>query len=242
MIPTESKTAIIVPVHKKSDSKKWEDYRGLSLLNIAFKICESFVIAHFGPAYVEQVGENQSGVKLMCGCRDQIFTLRQILEQRCQYHRPTVMTFIDFMVAFDSADHCTIRNRCSTLGLGQVMVSFSKVLYDEIYCSMRANNTLSTPFQVTTGVTQGSKPSPLLFVIVIDWVLTEATPDRIFGNQLDDMTISKLDFADDICYFEVDFKAAQEILSSVIAAAAETGLVIITKKRKQCSQTTPPKT
>ena len=56
------------------------------------------------------------------------------------------------------------------------------------------------------------------------------------------MTISDLDFADDICPLEDDFNAAPTLLSSVIAAAAKIGLIITAKKRKQCSQTTPPKT
>ena len=43
-------------------------------------------------------------------------------------------------------------------------------------------------------------------------------------------TISDLDFADDICLLENDFNAAQELLSSVIAAAAKTGLIINVKK------------
>ena len=44
------------------------------------------------------------------------------------------------------------------------------------------------------------------------------------------MTISHLDFADDICLLEDDFNAAQELLSSAIAAAAKTGFIINAKK------------
>ena len=94
------------------------------------------------------------------------------------------------------------------------------------YCSIKAHDTLSTPFNVTTGVRQGSKLSLLLFAIVIDWALREATQDRILGVEVDDMTISDVDFADDVCLLEDDFNAAQELLSSVIAAAAKTGLII----------------
>ena len=53
--------------------------------------------------------------------------------------------------------------------------------------------------------------------------LREATQVRIYGIQLDDITISDLVFADGICLLEDDFNAAQELLSSVIAAAAKTG-------------------
>ena len=85
---------------------------------------------------------------------------------------------------------------------------------------------ISSTFQVNAGVRQGSVLFPLLFVIVIDWAVREATQERIFGIQLDDMTFSDLDFADDVCLVEDDFNAALGLLSSVIAAAAITGLII----------------
>ena len=152
------------------------------------------------------------------------------------------MTFISFEAAFESVDHCTIWIVCSSLGLGQVMVNLMKALYAEIYCSIKAYDTLSSPLQVTTGVRQGSILSPLLFVIVIDWSPRGATQDCIFGIQFHDMTISDLDVADDACLLEDDFTTTRELLWSVIAAAAKMGLIVNVKKRRQFSHTTPPKT
>ena len=140
------------------------------------------------------------------------------------------MTFIDFKATFDSVNRCKIWIICSSLGLGQIFLNLLKALYDETFRSTKTYDTLSSPFQGTTSVKQGSILSTLLFVIVIDWALREATQNRIFGMQLDEMTISDLDFADDICLLEDDFNATQELLSSVIAAAAKTGLVNNTKK------------
>ena len=104
-----------------------------------------------------------------------------------------------------------------------------KALYDETYCSIKAQDTLSFPFQVTTGIRQDSILSPL-FVLVNEWALREAIQDRIFGIQLDDMTISDLDFEDDVCLLEDDFDAAQELLLSEIATAAKMCLIINAKK------------
>ena len=44
------------------------------------------------------------------------------------------------------------------------------------------------------------------------------------------MTISDLDFEDDVCLLKDDFNAAQELLSSVIAAAGKMDLTIDAKK------------
>ena len=118
------------------------------------------------------------------------------------------MTFIESKAAFESVDRCTIWNICSSLGLGQVIHNLLEALYDETYCNIQAYDTLSSPFQVTTGVREGSIQCQLLFVIVINWALREATQYRIFGIQFDDMTISDLDFADDVCLLGDDFNAA----------------------------------
>ena len=220
-IPLEWKTAIIVAVHEKGDSKKSEIYPGISVLNVAIKNCEIMINTRLGPDYEEDAWENRAGFRPNHGFWDQNFTLRQIPEKICQYNRPTVLTFIDFKATCESVDRCTIRNICSPQGLGQVMVNLLKVMHDEIYCSLKAYDTLSSPLQVTTDIRQGSKLSPLVFLIVIDCPLRETTQDRIFGIQLDDMTGSELDFADGMWLLEDDFNAAQEFLSSVIAAAAK---------------------
>ena len=79
-IPSEWKTAIIVPVNKQGDSTKCEKHRVISLLNIAFKICKSIIIARLGPAYEKHARENRAGFRPKRGCRGQTFTLRKIVE------------------------------------------------------------------------------------------------------------------------------------------------------------------
>ena len=95
---------------------------------------------------------------------------------------------------------------------------------------MKAHDTLSSPFQVTTGITQGSILTLLLFDVIIHWVVRKTITYCTFGINFDDMNIIYLDFADDNCLLEDDSTAAKELLSSVIAAASETGLIINAKK------------
>ena len=68
-IPSEWNTAIIVPVHKKGDSRRCDNYRGISLLNVSFKICENIIIACLGTAIEEHARENQAGFGPKRGCR-----------------------------------------------------------------------------------------------------------------------------------------------------------------------------
>ena len=77
-------------------------------------------------------------------------------------------------------------------------------MYSETFSQVRANKSLSRKFQITTGVRQGSVLSPLLFIMEIDWIMKNALADNNFGLELDNATVTDLDFADDICQPEDD--------------------------------------
>ena len=150
------------------------------------------------------------------------------------------MTIIDFTGLSHSVDHCTVWNVCSLLGLGQFVANLSKSIYDESFCSRKAQNTISSPFQVTTGVRHGSILSLLLFDVLVHWVVREAIQFCRFGIQLYGMSNSYLDFAADICLLEDYLNATQKLLSSVKAAASERSLIIKAEKTQALfSKNTP---
>ena len=84
-IPNEWKIAIVVPVFKKGDKAACANYRGISLLVIAFKVPEAVLKNRLEPADAKNARENQAGFKPERDCRDQIFSIRQIIEQREEY-------------------------------------------------------------------------------------------------------------------------------------------------------------
>ena len=223
-IPKDWKTAIILPFFKKGDVKTCSNYRGISLINIAFKIGEIVLKNRIAPAYEKYARENQAGFRPGRGCRDQIFTLRQILEQRYQFKRNTILTFIDFKAAFDSIDRRHLWDICEALGMPVNTLQMLKAMYDESYSCVRAYNQLSEPFAITTGVRQGSILSPLLFIFIVDWIMMTATHDKNFGIQLEETLITDLDFADDIALLEDNINLAQDFLDSVCHTAAAAGL------------------
>jgi len=66
-------------------------------------------------------------------------------------------------------------------------------------CAVRSNGQLWEGFPVVTGVRQGCILSPLIFLMVMDWVLKRAFDDNRSGIQwMNDVFITDLDFVDDI--------------------------------------------
>ena len=169
------------------------------------------------------------------GCRDESFALQQIIEQRHEYSRHTHMSFIDFKAAFDSLSEDVIWKICTSLEIAEKVISILKAMYSETFSQVRANKPLSRKFQIRAGVRQGSVLSPLLFIMGIKWIMKNALADKNFGLELDNATVTDLDFADDICQPEDDEDKAQELLTRVSESASKTGLVINVKKTKAIS-------
>ena len=86
---------------------------------------------------------------------------------------------------------------------------------------------------IKSGVKQGSILSPFLFVLVIDWLMTEITKD---GNTCIRWTLTSiledLDYADDIGLLSSRHKDMQEKMDKLTRTAPQIGLRLNTAKMK----------
>ena len=74
-----------------------------------------------------------------------------------------------------------------------------KAFYDNFECTVILGNSISEPFSVKYGVRQGYIMSPILVLVVIDWIQGQATSDKRCGIQWTMFShLEDLDFADDL--------------------------------------------
>nr|VZI14126.1 unnamed protein product [Spirometra erinaceieuropaei] len=102
VVPDDWGLGILVPILKKGDKTRCENYRGISLIGVAAKIFAIILLRRFQAVWESRTRSNQAGFRAGRGCADQIFTLRRILEFRHSYQQPTAVCFINFAAAFDS--------------------------------------------------------------------------------------------------------------------------------------------
>nr|KAG5708827.1 hypothetical protein BaRGS_031981 [Batillaria attramentaria] len=108
-----------------------------------------------------------------------------------------------------------------------LFVNIIRQLYEDATCQVIHDGKLTEPFTVRTGVRQGCILSPTIFLMVVDWVMRQATDGKrtgiqwTFSKQLED-----LDFADDIALLSHKQQDAQEKLNRVAEEAEKTGLKI----------------
>ena len=113
---------------------------------------------------------------------DQIFALRNILEQSLEWNTSLCINFIDFQKAFDSVHRESLWKILQAYGLPPKIIKMF-YMYNNFECSIILGNTITETFPVKSRVRQGCILSPILFLVTIDWVMRQATSLRPRGIQ-----------------------------------------------------------
>jgi len=118
-------------------------------------------------------------------------------------------------------------------GIPVKIVNMIKTLYEGFSCQVLHQNRLTDKIEVSTGVRQGCLLSPILFLIVLDWVTRTAYADLQKGIQWS-MTqkLEDLEFADDLALLTHRLQDMQGKLSALQETAEQVGLKISGEKTK----------
>jgi hypothetical protein len=104
----EGKETIIVPIHKRGDRDRYENYRGIALGNAAYKILSNIILGKIKP-YIEKImGDYQNWFRDGRSVIDNIFALKIINEKIWEYNQSVQYLFIDFQYVYDSVHRDTL--------------------------------------------------------------------------------------------------------------------------------------
>ncbi|KAH9587678.1 ATP-binding cassette sub- A member 3 [Schistosoma haematobium] len=181
-VSTSWNESIVVPIFKKGSRRSCNNYRAISLLPIASKLLASVILRRLFKTRERLAREEQAGFRSGRGCIDHISTLRQMLEHRHTYQRPTIVVFLDIRVAFDSLNRTVLWDCLLKKGVPEKFINTLKALYTNTSGRVRAYNHLSPLFHSSSGVRQGCRISPFLFNFAIDDILETALMDVSNGG------------------------------------------------------------
>ena len=195
-IPDDWNEATIIRIPKKGALNDCNNWRGITLLSIPSKILAKIIINRLSNVVDSRLREEQAGFKKGKGCVDQIFSLRNIIEQCTEWQRKLYIKLVDFEKAFDSIHRNSLWKILKHYGIPKEIVSIVLSFYNDFNC--RVGNSQHS-FPVLSGVRQGCMMSALLFNITIDWVTKQTAQDKNRGIRWNQFTnLDKLDFADDL--------------------------------------------
>lgn len=231
-VPNDWQEGLIVKLFKKGSKTECNNYRGITLLNVASKVFALVILDRLQDALEPHIRNEQAGFRPNRSCIDQINTLRLILEQTAEWQSPLYLLFVDFEKAFDRVDRKVIWRILNINGIPPKLINIIKSMYSNSTCKVLHRGRTSNSIPVRSGVRQGCVLSPLLFLLTIDTIM-RATNSSQRGIQWNITTrLEDLDYADDLCLLTHTFNNMQQKISDLSNYASKAGLRINIQKTK----------
>ena len=140
-----------------------------------------------------------------------------------------IITFVDFKKAFDSINREIMFKILAAYGIPQLIVDAIAIIYDNVRAKVLSPDGETDWFNLFVGVLQGDTLAPYLFIIVLDYVMRQATEGKEEelgltlkkrqSRRIGAQSVTDLDFADDLA-----------LLSNLEISAKSVGLLINGKK------------
>ncbi|XP_038116806.1 uncharacterized protein LOC119769006 [Culex quinquefasciatus] len=177
-LPTDWLDGLVTPIYKKGQRLDCANYRGITILNAAYKVLSRILWSKLRPMTETFVGEYQCGFRAGRSTTDQMFTLRQILDKFREYNLQTHHLFIDFKAAYDSVKRNEIWKIMVEHGFPAKLIRLIRATLDGAKSSVRIANETSEAFVTLDGLKQGDALSNLLFIIALEGAARRAGVQR----------------------------------------------------------------
>jgi len=143
------------------------------------------------------------------------------------------MNFIDFKKAFDSVHRPSLWWILKKYGIPEDIITIIQNLYEGGESSVKWMGSVGDWFTVMTGVRQGCILSPLLFAIVIDWIMRKTLTSWDVGLEwTNGKRLCDLDYADDIVLLDSSIERMRKLIGGVEDEGRKVGLCMNVSKCK----------
>jgi hypothetical protein len=176
VVPEAWNEASVVPVPKKGDLTRTDNYRGIALMQVGMKII-STVIARRLQRLAERHGlynRAQAGFRSREEALGQVVALYEVARRRQIEGRRSLMMFVDFAKAYDLVPQAALLRKLSALGIRGKLLRLLTALYKAPRLSVKTpSGSQSESLPLEIGVRQGCPSSPILFNLFINDLVGE---------------------------------------------------------------------
>ncbi|XP_035772278.1 uncharacterized protein LOC118456011 [Neolamprologus brichardi] len=133
-VPEDWRRGAIVKLPKKGNTSKCTNWRGITLLSVPGKAFCAVLLRRLRSALDQHLREEQAGFRIGRSCTEQIFVLRNIIEQCVEYRQQLAINFVDFKKAFDSIHHDSLWRILRLYGVRTIFINIFRDLYLRSCC------------------------------------------------------------------------------------------------------------
>lgn len=224
-MPGSWTTGVLCPILKKGDKTNCNHYRGIMLLNTAYKVLTSILNDRLKEISETKIGEYQCGFRKEKGTSDQIFVMRQIMEKCNEHGIDLHILFIDFKQAFDNIKRSKVEEAIIDLEVPRKLKNLINLIMmsmEDSKAQVKIDNQLSNSFSINKGVRQGDGLSATLFIIVLHHVIKHIDLRGMIFNKSTQICA----YADDIGLIARTKTRLVEVFKEIEEKAKEVGHII----------------
>ena len=220
--PKRWQEVTIIPIPKKGDLTKIENYRPIVMTEVMRKLFEKCVLLTDLSGVDNRLDTCQGGFRMGRSAPDQVASLHEaILLKKKQIKREPCMAFLDIKAAYDTVSRGALWGKVRGMGCNAHTVRILKALFEHNTSYLRVGTTSTSAIQHERGVVQGSILSPILYAIFMDDLPGRLRP--LGTTVMNTERIASFFFADDIAIIADSADHLQKMLDVCSQHASELG-------------------
>ena len=241
--PAEWEIGQLRIIPKKGDLSMATNYRGIMLLEAAYKVVAILLHERLLPIEENIEQESQCGFRPGRGTMDAIFTVKMAMKKRKEHGLETWIMFLDLVKAFDRVPRELLWEVLRKFGVPEKLMKLLIALHKNTTVKFTVNDITHT-IKCTIGVKQGDILGPILFTIylaavMITWRIKHERPLCLFSTKEDfvltgrrsnmkgeEFSIADSEYADDTAVLFETRKQVVESVPSLIAHFRQWGLEV----------------
>ena len=166
--PDELKLSEVIPLYKKLDPLKKENYRPVSLLPHVSKVFERIIYKQIMSYVTNLFSDYITGFRKSHGSQHCLVKMLENWKSALDKSESVSALFMDLSKAFDTINHDLLLAKLRAYGFSREALSLMCSYLKNCKQKVVINNSASTTKTVIAGVPQGSIDGPLLFNLFIN--------------------------------------------------------------------------
>ena len=167
--PKDWKIAKVIPILKKGDKSLLKNYRPVALLCVAAMILEKIVADQIEKFFEDNnlLGEFQFGFRRKKSTISELITLYETLQEARDQGKHIGLILYDLSAAFDTVEPQVLVQKLKIYGFDYLSRKWMESYLTGRRQVTKVGDKTSAPVDLTLGTPQGSRLSPLLFLILM---------------------------------------------------------------------------
>ena len=199
--------------HGKKDRKEIKNYRSIAVANTMSNIFGGIIKDKM--TYImemeEMISEEQNGFRKNRRGTENIYVLKELIEDAVKENKQLYCTFLDIEKAYDTVKRELLWEILERVGFDHHIISIIKSMYRDTTATYQWNGITIENVKSERGLRQGCTLSPFLFTLIME-ELTQRIKNTEVGIKVGEGKLSILLFADDVVLLTDNLDDMQKLL------------------------------